>query len=341
MRAVQLEKKHGAKAGERQTVAVCDIPLPSVRENMVLVKVLAAGLNRRDEWSAMGLYPGLVYKNATMGCDACGILVDPHSLEPLENTLYLLTPMRGWEKDPAGPEAALPGTSASAATNEFGGCGFGLLGATKQVVGAGTFCEYIAVDKSQLIPAPKHLSAVQCASLPCAVLTAFRALFTKGNVGKGANVLITGIGGGVAIFALQLAVAAGAHVFVTGGAEAKIEHAKRHGATGGALYRDPEWPAQIRAMLPKEHAWIDVVIDSAGGDIPAQSIRAGLRDGGRIVIYGMTAVPKTTIAMREVLKNVDVQGTYSRVTLTHRVYFGFRKRVSCECTVCGTAQNCA
>ncbi|EDP42194.1 hypothetical protein MGL_3443 [Malassezia globosa CBS 7966] len=311
MRAVQLEiPPHGAKKGERHVIAVRHVSLPSIfRDNMVLLKILAAGMNRRDHWSALGLYPGLVFENSTLGCDGCGIIVDPSTLQPLSEDLYLLVPSRGWLRDEAGPEAALPNAPADIATNEFGGHGFGILGATRQVCGTGTFCEYIAVDRTQLVRAPSHLTAVQSASLPCAAVTAYRALFTKGHVQAGHNVLITGIGGGVAMLALQMAVAAGANVFVTGGSDAKLRNAKTLHACKGLLYKDEAWPDKLRKSLPTTRPYLDAVIDSAGGDIAGQAIRAGLRDGGRVVVFGMTAVPKVAFTMREVLKNVDLQGT--------------------------------
>jgi len=222
--------------------------------------------------------------------------------------LYLLVPSRGWESDPLGPEAALPNAPEHIRRNEFGGEGFGILGATRAVCGAGTFTEYIAVARDQLVPAPNHLDAVQSAALPCAAVTAYRALFTKGRVDRGQNVLITGIGGGVALQALQMAIAAGANVLVTGGSRGKLERAVEFGACGAALYRDLEWPVRIRASLPASRPWLDVVIDSAGGEISAQVLKAGLRDGGRIVVFGMTAEPRVTFTMRDVLKNVELQG---------------------------------
>ena len=65
-----------------------------------------------------------------------------------------------------------------------------------------------------------------------------RALFTKCQIQKGSNVLVTGIGGGVALFALQFALAAGANVFVTSSSQEKIEAAKKLGAEGGINYKD-------------------------------------------------------------------------------------------------------
>lgn len=135
-----------------------------------------------------------------------------------------------------------------------------------------------------------------------------RAVFTKGKVTKGHNVLITGIGGGVALLALRLCLAAGANVFVTGGSQDKIDKAVSYGAKAGAIYKNDQWLVKIRESLPKDRPYIDVVIDSAGGAITAQSAKAGLRNGGRIVCFGMTAAPKIDVTMREVLRNVELLG---------------------------------
>ena len=96
---------------------------------------------------------------------------------------------------------------------------------------------------------------------------------------------------------------------MTGGSDEKVERALRLGASGGALYRDPEWTRKIREQLPADRPWIDSVIDSAGGDICAQSLRAGIRGGGRVVVLGSTTSNAFTFTMREVMQNVELLGT--------------------------------
>lgn len=258
-----------------------------------------------------GAYPGLTYPS-TMGCDACGVVIDAKTgAETRGGKQYLVVPTRGWKDDEAGPEGDLPGASGGAvAQNRLGGKRFGLLGGTKQTGGVGCFTEYMTVEEDQLVESPPHLDATEAAALPCGGVTAYRALFTKGRLRKGQNVLITGIGGGVALVALRLALAAGANVFVTGGSQAKIDRAVSLGATAGAIYKDAKaWPEAIRKSLPSDRPFVDVVIDSAGGPIPAQAIKAGLKPGGKLVCFGMTAQPRIDFTMREVLKNVDLLGS--------------------------------
>lgn len=86
---------------------------------------------------------------------------------------------------------------------------FGILGSVKQTEGRGTYAEYLVVGKDDVIECPEHLSVAEAATVPLGSLTSYRATFTKANVKSGDNVLITGIGGGVAILALQFCVAVG------------------------------------------------------------------------------------------------------------------------------------
>ncbi|PWN31338.1 NAD(P)-binding protein [Meira miltonrushii] len=309
-KAFQLER--GAQKGERNQAILRSIEIPKEKEGMVLVQMTAAGFNRRDEWAMQGLYPGLTFGDSTIGCDGVGKVVrgkmEKDSRLPTHpNDLVILVPTRGWQKDPLGPEPALEKTK-----NGLGGNGFGLLGSTKPTNGVGTFIEYCQIEKDMVVNVPAHLNSLQAACLPCGGVTAFRALFTKAKIEKGQSILITGIGGGVAILALQFAVARGANVFVTGGTQEKVNRAIELGAKGGVLYREKDWPKRLAKMVKDEmveRPYLDAVIDSAGGEVPAQAAIAGLKNGGKIVCYGMTASPKMTITMREVLRNVDVMGS--------------------------------
>ncbi|CAI4216872.1 unnamed protein product [Parascedosporium putredinis] len=134
-------------------------------------------------------------------------------------------------------------------------------------------------------------------------------LVTKtGNAEKGRNILITGIGGGVALAALQFAVAKGCNVYVTSGSPDKIESAKKLGAVAGVSYKAEKWDKDLVALLPADRPFIDAVVDGAGGDIIR---RAGtfLKPGGVIAQYGMTVSPKMEWSMAAVLKNIELKGS--------------------------------
>ncbi|MEY4926425.1 MAG: hypothetical protein RI894_861, partial [Bacteroidota bacterium] len=145
----------------------------------------------------------------------------------------------------------------------------------------GTLAEYIIVNADRLHKKPLFLSDTEAAALPLAGLTAYRALFTRAGLQKGEKVLISGIGGGVALFAMQFAIAAGAEVYVTSSSDAKIAQAKVLGAMGGANYRTENWQKGFLKTVGE----MDVVIDSAGGNGFAQLVDT-LSAGGRIAFYG-------------------------------------------------------
>jgi NADPH:quinone reductase-like Zn-dependent oxidoreductase len=170
----------------------------------------------------------------------------------------------------------------------------------------GTFAEYICVPTRHVYPKPEFLSWEQAAAVPLAGLTAWRAVATQAAVRSGETVLVTGIGGGVATFALKWAVALGARVFVTSGSHAKLERAMALGAQGGVNYREPDWPGQLAALSEG----IDAVIDGTGG--PAfQDYFSLLKPAGRIVVYGATAGnPSAGLEMvRLFFRQLQIRGT--------------------------------
>jgi len=153
---------------------------------------------------------------------------------------------------------------------------------------------------------PGHLNQVETAAFPLAGVTAWRATFVNGHVEEGQNVLVTGAGGGVALMCIQFCVAKRANVYVTSGSEEKIRRATLIGAKGGVNYKQQDWPSKLGKLLNGED--LDVVIDSAGGEIMQQTSKI-LRSGGRVVVYGMTADSKIPYRMNQVLKNQQLIGS--------------------------------
>ena len=169
----------------------------------------------------------------------------------------------------------------------------------------GTLGERVAVPATQLAPKPAHLSWEEAAALPLAGLTAYRALFSRAQVKPQEKVLISGIGGGVALFALQFAVAHGAQVWVTSSSDEKIERAVGLGAQAGFNYRQGDW-----AKGAVEHGGpFDVIIDSAGGDGFEQLVDAAA-PGARLVFYGATRGNPPVLPMRKVYwRQLSLLGT--------------------------------
>lgn len=266
-------------------------PLPRPTSEQVVVKVRAVSFNHRDLWIRKGLYPGIAF-GSVLGADAVGtVIASGKSSDELLNKRVFLVPMRGWKSSPDAPESS----------------GFGILGGGKNPP-LGTFAEYITVDRDQVIPAPDHLDDEYAAAWPLAGVTAWRAVSVNGNIQRGDNVLITGIGGGVALVALQLCLAKGANVYVTSGNEDKIHKAVALGAKGGVNYKNDKWPVELGKLLNSNKAMLQVVIDSGGGNILAK-VGKVLAQGGKLVCYGMHAEPSVTFTMREVLKNQKILGS--------------------------------
>ncbi|RMF52242.1 MAG: alcohol dehydrogenase, partial [Bacteroidetes bacterium] len=147
----------------------------------------------------------------------------------------------------------------------------------------GTFAQYVQVPVANLHVLPAHLSLQEAAAVPLAGLTAYRATFVQGGLEAGQKVLVPGIGGGVATWILQLAVAAGAEVWVTSSQPHKIDKARALGAAGGVLYTDPDWVQRLHQSAGE----FDLVVDGVGGQaFPAYLTL--VRPGGRLVVYGAT-----------------------------------------------------
>ncbi|WP_028546660.1 quinone oxidoreductase family protein [Paenibacillus taiwanensis] len=145
----------------------------------------------------------------------------------------------------------------------------------------GTFAEYVVVPAQQAVAKPAYLTWEEAGVLPLAALTAYRALFTRGQLKPGQHVLIPGIGSGVATYALLMAKAAGAQVTVTSRSEYKREMALKHGADQ-ALDSQANWNEALHGQQ------VDLVIDSIG---PATfSIYFDVvKSNGRIVTFGASS----------------------------------------------------
>lgn len=260
-------------AGEPLRLKETEMPALGVGE--AAVRLHAAALNHRDLWIRKGQYAGLKFP-LVPGSDGAGVV----------------------EKIGAGVDAAWLGKSVMINPSLDWGHSPDAQDKDFRILGLpdpGTFAEWVKVPAANLALMPSHFSFEEAAALPLAGLTAYRALFSRGRVAAGEKVLITGIGGGVALFLLRFAIAAKARVFVTSGSEAKLEKAMGMGAEGGADYKREDWAE----TLQRKAGAFDCIIDSAGGPGFAKLCDLA-RPGGRLVFFGATAGNPPELPLRKV-----------------------------------------
>lgn len=267
MRAVILPSVDAITIGEH--------PAPQPVEGEVVVSVKAAALNHRDVWIKQGQYAGLKFP-CVPGSDGAGVVgrlgagVDKAWI----GREVIINPSFGWGE-----------------SEKAQGPAFSILGLPRD----GTFAQEVAVPVTQVSARPAHLSWEEAAALPLAGLTAYRALFSRARLEKGERLLITGIGGGVALFALQFAVAAGVEVWVTSSSDEKIERAVKLGARGGFNYTLLDWVERATAKA----GLFDVILDSAGGP-GFEKLLDLAAPGARLAFFGATRGNPPSLALRKV-----------------------------------------
>jgi NADPH:quinone reductase-like Zn-dependent oxidoreductase len=254
-----------------------EVPQPQLGPGEVLVRLRAAALNHRD----LRLFTWEPERPFILGSDGAGVVeaLGPDARGPAPGTEVILNPSLDW------------GTAEDAY-----GPGWSILGGPRD----GTFAQAIAIGAEYVFPKPAHLSFEDAAALPLAGLTAYRALLARAHLQAGERVLIHGIGGGVALFALQFALALGAHVMVTSTSDAKLARARDLGAELAVNGRTDDWAQAARAWTAE--AGVDVVVDSIGGEYVTRSLPA-LRRGGRLVTFGTTADAHADVDLRKVFWN--------------------------------------
>lgn len=262
-----------------------DDPRPGPGE--VTVRLHAAALNRRDVWIRIGQYAGIKLP-VIPGSDGAGVIHEvgegvDHSRLAQE---VVIDPALNWGDDPRAQ-----------------GRDFRIVGTPDD----GTYAQLVRVPASNVQPKPAALSWEEAAALPLAGLTAYRALVTRGGVQAGETLLIPGVGGGVASFALLIARHLGARVLVTSGSEEKLEWARGLGADAAFNYHDPDWVKQVRATTGGQGP--DLIVESLGGEVFNQLLDV-VRPGGRVVSYGATLGPVPQLVLRRIFwKQLDVLGS--------------------------------
>lgn len=166
--------------------------------------------------------------------------------------------------------------------------------------------EKMLVDAEGVVKFPPHLSFTEAATLPCAGVTAWRAVGIEAKVASGDIVLVQGTGG-VSTFALQFAKRLGATVIVTSSSDAKLERAEALGADHLINYRTtPDWASE--ALRITDHRGVDVIIEVGGESTFDQSLEA-IRVGGQILVIGVLGGFSTPVVIPKIFgKNLRIQG---------------------------------
>lgn len=170
----------------------------------------------------------------------------------------------------------------------------------------GMLTEFRVLDAEGVVPIPEHLSFEEAATLPCAGVTAWSALYRHGNLQPGETVLVLGTGG-VSMFALQFAKLAGARVVVTSSSDAKLARARELGADCCVNYRDtPDWHKPVREFTGG--VGVDQVIEVGGVGTLGKSLRS-VRMGGTISLIGVLAGRDNKLDLTAALmQDVRIQG---------------------------------
>ena len=284
MRALTIS----AHGGFEQVIVREDVPTPELRAPTdVRVRMTSAALNHLDVFMVGGL-PGITIAPPwVLGADGTGY-IDGVGGAVTGVSVGDRVVINGGISCRA-CEYCLAGEQPLCLT-------FGLLGEHHN----GTFAEYIVVPAANVRRIPSHLPDAQAAAFTLATLTAWRMVVSRAQVQAGERVLIQGIGGGVAVAAMQIAKARGALVWVTSSSDEKLARAKALGADETINYTTTDVARAARSATGKRG--MDVVIDSVGAASWAQSLGA-LGKRGRLVTCGGTSGPSVETDVRRMFWN--------------------------------------
>jgi NADPH:quinone reductase-like Zn-dependent oxidoreductase len=283
MRCYRIDKEFGIDA-----LQPAELPVPRPGHGQVLVRIRAAALNYRDLLMIGGSYSRTLPFPLIPLSDGAGEVVEVgagvdrwHPGDRVAGTFF-----QDWD----GGEI-----TDSAAKSAMGGAIDGVL------------AEYALFREGGLTALPPHLTFEEGATLPCAALTAWHAL-QSGGLTCGQTILTLGTGG-VSLFALQFARAAGARVVATTGSSAKEERLRALGAAEVVNYRsEPDWDKRVWELTGRRG--VDLVVEVGGAGTLGKSLKA-VRSGGHISLIGVLAGATGEVnPLPAVMKSVRIQGIY-------------------------------
>jgi NADPH:quinone reductase-like Zn-dependent oxidoreductase len=258
-------------------IEIAERPDPEARDDLVVVRVHGAGLNRADLLQRAGTYPAPAGSPADIpGLEFAGVV------------------------EACGPRAR----GVAVGTRVFG------------VTGGGSQAELVAVPAGQCAPVPDGLDLIEMGGVPEAFITAHDALVTKARAQAGEWVLVHAVGSGVGTTAVQLATALGARVIGTARTPAKLERCRTLGLEHAIVPPTGDGGLDVDALawsiVEATGGGAHVTVDLAGGPYVEADIAAAAVEG-RIVLVGAVAGARATLTLPAVMgKRLTIIGTVLR-----------------------------
>jgi NADPH:quinone reductase-like Zn-dependent oxidoreductase len=272
-----------------ENLRLVDLPTPACGDGMVLIRIHATSLNYRDLLMVRGHYDPKLKMPRIPLSDGAGEVVAVGAgvtrFKPGDRVIGLF--LQNWQE--GGPSQA----------KSRGGLGGDI---------DGMLADYVALPEHGVSHFPAHLGYEEAATLPCAALTAWNALFHAASTKPGDTIVIQGTGG-VSIFALQFAKLVGARVLGTSSSDEKLERAKTLGLDEGLNYKNtPDWSSWVKKQTSSEGA--DTIVEVGGAGTLKQSMKAA-RVGGTIAQIGVLTGSEERFEVTSVLmRQLRLVGVY-------------------------------
>ncbi|WP_419731110.1 NAD(P)H-quinone oxidoreductase [Lichenicola sp.] len=265
---------HDPKGGDPDTLRIETGPVPEPRPGEVLIRVLAAGINRPDLMQRQGLYPPPPDASPLLGLEVAGtvVAIGPGAAEP--------APFR-------------IGDQVCALTN------------------GGGYAEYCTAPVGQCLPWPAGYDAPRAAALPETYFTVWSNLFRTGHLAAGETVLVHGGTSGIGATAIQLARSFGARVIATAGTAEKCATCLTLGAEAAINYREEDFAERVQTLTHGQG--VDIVLDIVGAPYLARNIDS-LADLGRLVLVAVQGGAKAeALDLRRIMtRRLTLTGTTMR-----------------------------
>lgn len=287
---VLLVRKHGGL----EALELAEKEIPPIREDEVLLRVEAAGINHLDLWVRKGVDGHKFPLPMVLGCDGAGVV---------EKAGTAATGVAPGDRVALSPGYCSPESEEALAGRHELARDYGIFGETRD----GTCAGYVAAPARNVLPMPADMSFEDAAAVPLTALTAHHMLVHRARVRPGMDVVVHAAGSGVSVYAIQIAKLHGARVFATSSSPAKLEKARALGADLAICTRTEDFVKVVREATGKRGA--DIVIDHVGQATIGGSLRA-LAKGGAVVTCGATSGPRLEADLRLVFfKNLSILGS--------------------------------